>query len=416
MMLAGAASIDITPSPGLSMAGFAARTEPAIGVHDPLTARALVIGDTAIVIADVIGFHETMARRIRERSGLNPDRVIVAATHTHGGPVSMEGRLGRRADPGFLLQLEEGCVLALHQAQRAAKPAQLLAGSGRDPGVAKNRRHAEGLLDRATPLLRVMGEDGPIALLASYACHPVVLGADNRLMSADYPGFVRKNLESEFPGAIALFLTGCTGDANTGHTAKASLTLRADGGRTFKAAEGYGSRIAEALLAAPAAPLGDRVAAATTEVVLDLSRRETEPLSELARQWQADLVGSDPVRATLLRYWIDWAERFADVEPGTWTGRVTAFDWGGMPIIGLPGEIFAETGLTVRAACGDRPAFVISYAEGNPGYIPPASEFSFGGYEVDEAHRFIGMPAGFAPGSAERLADAAIGLLRTIGL
>ena len=78
----------------------------------------------------------------------------------------------------------------------------------------------------------------------------------------------------------------------------------------------------------------------------------------------------------------------------------------------MPGEIFSETGLSVREACGSMPAFVLGYAEGTPGYIPPMSEFCFGGYEVEEAHRFIGMPGTFAPGSAEALADAACGLLR----
>ena len=57
------------------------------------------------------------------------------------------------------------------------------------------------------------------------------------------------------------------------------------------------------------------------------------------------------------------------------------------------------------------PAFILGYAEGTPGYIPPRSEFAFGGYEVEEAHRFIGMPGAFAPGSAEALAAAAIKLL-----
>ena len=36
------------------------------------------------------------------------------------------------------------------------------------------------------------------------------------------------------------------------------------------------------------------------------------------------------------------------------------------------------------------------------------------GYEVDEAHRYYGQPATFAPGSAERLADAAVALVSTL--
>jgi neutral ceramidase len=93
---------------------------------------------------------------------------------------------------------------------------------------------------------------------------------------------------------------------------------------------------------------------------------------------------------------------------------VSVLDWGGVPIVALPGEIFAETALSIRAAHGGGPALVLSYADGTPGYIPPESEFVFGGYEVDEAHRFIGMPGSFAPGSAERLAASAQTLLQLL--
>src|SRR5215210_9361971 len=98
MISAGAAVVDITPDAGLMMCGYAARTEPALGQHDPLTARALVVNDTAIVVADVLGFHEESCARIRRRSGFSDDRLVVIATHTHGGPMPMAGRGGGDAD------------------------------------------------------------------------------------------------------------------------------------------------------------------------------------------------------------------------------------------------------------------------------------------------------------------------------
>jgi hypothetical protein len=79
--------------------------------------------------------------------------------------------------------------------------------------------------------------------------------------------------------------------------------------------------------------------------------------------------------------------------------------------VALPGEIFAQTALEIRAATGPR-AFGIAYADDNPGYIAPAAEYPHGGYEIDEAHRFYVQPAGFAPGSAEALAEAALAGLR----
>src|SRR6185369_14421856 len=110
MIRAGAAIIDITPTPGLPMSGFAARTQPAEGVHDGLTVRAVVIGETAIVVADVIGIDAAMSARIRKRCALPAENIVVAALHTHGGPVSMAGRLSVAADLTYLERLEDACV------------------------------------------------------------------------------------------------------------------------------------------------------------------------------------------------------------------------------------------------------------------------------------------------------------------
>lgn len=412
MILAGAASVDITPAAGLNLAGFAARTLPATGAHDPLTARAIAVGDTAIVVLDVIGVHEDMAARIRKRSPLPDGNIIVAATHTHGAPVSMLGRLGNAADADFLRRIEDGAVEALRIAYESRRPATIAAGMGADPGVAWNRRHADGPLDRALPVLRIRDADGNyIAVMVSYACHPVVLAADNLQMTADYPHYVRQALEAAHPGAVALFLTGCAGDANTGHTAQASWTLAANSARTFATAERLGNRIAQAALAAAEAVASEDIGATHRELDLVLTRLETAPLPELAARWRAERESAEPVRALLLGHWIAWAERNRDIVPGVWRARVSLLDWGGISIVAMPGEIFSETGLSVRSACGGRPAFVLAYAEGTPGYIPPRSEFPFGGYEVEEAHRFIGMPGAFAPGSAEALAEAACAML-----
>ncbi|WP_240229476.1 neutral/alkaline non-lysosomal ceramidase N-terminal domain-containing protein [Devosia lacusdianchii] len=417
MIRAGAAVVDITPEPGLHLAGFAARTEPATGVHDPLTARAIVVEDTAVVVLDVIGLHEDMAARIRRRSPLPDDRIIVAATHTHGAPVSMLGRLGRAADPEFLRRIEDGAVEAVRLACENRRPATIAAGMGGDPGVAWNRRHADGPLDRSVPVIRIRDTNGQcIAVMASYACHPVVLAADNLLMTSDYPHFVRQAIEAAHPGAVSLFLTGCAGDANTGHTAQASWTLASNTARTFATAQRLGERIAAAAMEAEERRGADTVGAGYREIDLSLTRLEDAPLPGLAASWRLEQETAEPVRAILLGHWIEWAERNRNVAPGTWRARVSLLDWGGIPIVAMPGEIFSETGLSVRGACAGRPAFVLAYAEGTPGYIPPRSEFAFGGYEVEEAHRFIGMPGAFAPGSAEALAEAARALLGELHL
>ena len=407
-MKAGAALVDITPPAGLAMSGFGARIGTAVGAHDPLTARAVVVDDTAIVCADVVGLHEESCARIRQRCCLPDANLVVAALHTHGGPVCMPDRLGAPLDAGYLARLEDGCVRAIDMAAAARVPARLEIGFGADPGVARNRRHDGGVTDTALPVLRFVSADGAVlAVIVSYACHPVVLGADNLLWTADYPGCVRRAIERHHPGAAALFLTGCAGDANTGHKVQASSHLGAQPERSFSAAERIGERIAAAALAAPMRETDGPVAAACSVVDLPIARRASEAPEALTRQWRAELATADSGQAAMLATCIDWAERIAARAFDPWTGRVTVLRWNGVRIVAMPGEIFAETALAIRAALHG-PTVTIGYADGVPGYFPPLDEYPHGGYEVDEAHRFYGMPAAFAPGCAERLAAAAI--------
>ncbi len=414
MIKAGAAVIDITPPPGLAMSGFAARSLPAKGVHDALTARAVVIDDTAVVVADVIGIDAGMSARIRQRCVLPADNVVVAALHNHGGPVSMAGRLGIPADPAYLERLEDACVAAIDRAAAHRRPATLSVGQGSDPGIARNRRHPGGPVDASLPLLRVRGAEGDmIALVTAYACHPVVLSADNLLWTADYPHFARRALEEAYPGAVALFMTGCAGDANTGHSAHASMSLGANPDRSFAAAERSGRAVAEAALAAEEHVVAGDARALNGAVALGFERRERQAAADLEQGWRREAIDAEPARKSLLGFWADWAGKIAPAIPEPLVARITVLDWCGVPVVALPGEIFAETALTIRSALGPaKPAFIVGFADDNPGYIPPASEFAYGGYEVDEAHRYYGLPMTFAPGSAEAIADCALGFLK----
>ncbi|MEM7445176.1 MAG: neutral/alkaline non-lysosomal ceramidase N-terminal domain-containing protein [Pseudomonadota bacterium] len=411
MIKAGVAVVDVTPDSGLLMAGFAARTKPAECAHDRLTVRALAINDTALVVADVIGFHHEMSARIRDRCPFAAQNVMICATHTHGGPVSMAGRLHAAADPGYLTRLENSCVLAIEKALADQAPSTLTYAEGTDPDVARNRRHADGPIDRALPVLRVHGQDGTLrAILVNYACHPVVLGAHNRQWTGDYPHYVRANLEQTHPGATAIFLTGCIGDLNTGHSAEASITLDVPSERTFEAAETIGEKIATAALDGVEQTLGASTAQAETSVDLTFERRETAPLETLRHDWLEEAARSSEARATLLRIWADWARDIAPRTPTPQSERVALLNWGGLQIIGMPGEIFASIALDLRAALAGKPVMLAGFCEDNPGYIPPKQEYQYGGYEVEEAHRFYGQSATVAPGCAEAIRDAAFRL------
>ena len=402
MIKAGVSIIDITPPPGLKMAGFGARIAPATGAHDPLTVRALSVGDTALVTVDVIGLDHKICRRIRRRCCLPNENIIIHATHTHGGPASMPGRLGLPSDSDFLEFLEAACVKAIDESVERQQCSVLSFAEGDDPDIARNRRHPDGPVDRSLPIFKVRGDDGQmLAVLVNYACHPVVLGADNNLWTSDYPHFVRDELSKTYPGASILFLTGCVGDLNTGHSAQASLSLQARDERTFKAAHAIGRRIADNVRNASERPLGIWAESLEGHVSLSFERREKQDPTDLIQIWEGELESAGPVRSTLLKIWINWAKEVAPLQLTALKERVSVLDWGGMQIVGMPGEIFAETALYIRAHSATDCLMLAGFCEDNPGYIPPISEYESGGYEVDEAHRYYGQPASFVCGSAE---------------
>lgn len=403
MINVGAKIIDITPPPGLFMAGFTARTEPATAAHDRLTARALVVEKTAFVTVDVIGIDAALSKRARERCALPDDAITIAATHTHGGPASMPGRLLSKADPAFIEHLETSIVQAINGAASNQQPCRMYGGTGIEPQFARNRRQPKGPVDCGVPVLRFENMDGqPIAILVSYACHPVVLGPDNLSWTGDYPHFLRKELEATNPGATAIFATGCAGDVNTGHSAASSLTKEARPERSFSMAKTIGVGVAQSVANANLSELSGGVGCAESYGYLTFEQREVRSSAALAEEWGAKADGPQLIHAI----WARWAETIMGKGIAPRKARCTALDWCGAKIITMPGEIFAKTALDMRQNLKpEAPLLLLAYGDDNPGYIPPRDDYARGGYEIEEAHRFYGLGATIAPGTAEHLAD-----------
>src|SRR6185436_15357492 len=92
---AGAASVCITPSEPLWLAGYAVRKAPARGKISDLYASALALEDETgqrLVIAsiEIIAINRQLADRVaaelRNRFGLERKQFLLTATHTHYAP------------------------------------------------------------------------------------------------------------------------------------------------------------------------------------------------------------------------------------------------------------------------------------------------------------------------------------------
>lgn len=415
MTTVGAAVVEVPVPVGTPMSGYAARPGPSTGVHDPLSVRALVVDRVGLVVVDCCALTEQTCAQIRSASAL--DGVFVSATHTHAGPSLTPGRIGG-ADEAVLEAVIAAAARALAQAESAAVSCRVTYGELGGLGVARDRRHLDRPIDPPLQVVGFLGKAGLVATLVSYPCHPVVLDASNRLISADYPGVLRATVEAAHPGAVCVFATGCAGDVNDGHAAEASYTSTAGAGRGYDAVERIGRRLGAGAVAAlaeavPVAGTDGLAIASAAPVSLDLLVLDAATVTSDRDGWRRLAAEVESSERAVYDVWADWADKWLATkrQPTSWTSRVGLVRIGELSLVTLPCEPFLGIADAIRADLGD--AVVLGYTDGVAGYVPTADEYRYGGYEVVDSHRYYQMPAPFARGSAERLVSTVSGLART---
>ncbi len=445
--LVGAGKAIVTPAHPVTLSGFAARTQVSQGVADQLYARALALGGerpsapALVVSIDAIGVDSAFTAALRARLAdiVPPERVAVVASHTHGGPALLDGAELGEVDPGVRRGFLLGAEAAARQAVAAMASATLHYDVVTVPGLARNRRAAAGPVDdELTVLWAERGEGEVVALLASFALHPVVLGPDNLLITRDYVGYVVDGLEAAFPGALALFATGCAGQINHGHGAEESFALTASSKRTYAVAQAIGRRLAQAAEAAvhqrrKPALRTPSVSVARDIVQLPLSRHSElgeasgaatpELLSNIELALREAHSNEDHAAVALLEPQVRWAKLNSKAPPSEAAAcrstEVMALGLGELVIALLPGEPFVEYGLNLKArivACypSVKAVIPVGYANDAPGYLPTAAAVAEGGYEVDLAYRFYGLPSRYSEGVESALEGAAARLVKLV--
>lgn len=393
---AGFGTSTITPRVGSEMAGYGSREAPSTGVHDELYSRALVVeGDDAIWALsanEICFFSEPTVTRIRERvaerTPIPADDVFLCTVHTHSGPYDDRAEDWDRP-------LGDLVADAIVRAYENRGPARLGAGRGRLDGYTINRRFIDQPTDPGVAVLRVEDPEGEVlGLVVNWNCHAVVLGYDNLLISADFPGVVSTELEGRLgEGAVALYVNGGTGDVNP---LTSGVRARLTGEYTIDTmvddVHYYGTGETE-----PRFHVGDRGGGTFGEVeelgqaVADEAWKIAQAI-EVSRPRRAPWVGS--ARVNIRRDDAPAIEesRLSRRVGSDWTGEVEvmAVGVGDLALIGEPGEVFAETFVAFKRRLWQRGFGVpmaSSYANGFFGYLPPTRAFPQGGYEVDWAQR-----------------------------
>lgn len=430
---AGAARVDITPEGPVWMAGYAARKAPSEGFAHPIHAKALALRDDAgstvlWITADLIGFDreltQAIARRVEEAHGIPRKAVALFASHTHTGPLVKyvpETLAAYGIDPespaarnnrAFRRALEEKLVTLAGEALANLKPATARYGVG-SAGFAINRRektatgfkiglNPDGPTDHSVPVLRVTGADGKeLAIVFGYACHNTTLGADERHLTGDYAGFAQSAIEAEHPGAVALFVTGCAGDANP--NPRGTRDLARTHGRSL--ADAVESALAGADLA-----LEGRLRSAMAEP----SIRFAGPTDRAAYEARLGEPGSGrQAHARRMLAELDAGRPIRTEHPYA----IQAFALGDrLTMVALAGEVVVDYALRLRKelAAEGRPVWVAAYANDVFGYVGSARVILEGGYEGGESYFYSTFPTPLEEGVEEQIVGTVHDLFRAV--
>jgi hypothetical protein len=431
MLTAGVYRVVITPPIGSGMVGFAGRGASE-GVHDDLTATALALSDgergLMLVALDLLYLPAGLVGQIRaavaERAGLPPDAVHLLCSHTHYGP-----EVGSDSDPpadavaSYRDDLTRKIAGAAGAAWDGRQEARLAFAAGESRiGINRRERKPDGQIvlgqnpagpvDRRLDVLRLDTPEGaPLATIVSFACHPVSQSGRMTQLSADFPGRMRAAAEG-LTGSPCVFIQGAAGNINP-----VQMEHR------YEPARRLGTILGAAVVQAyeEAAPEPAEVVA-TLRADLELPAMSF-PTVEEGRQAVAALEAEHQrltdAGASSGSLW--WCERrlqrakamLESRESGkplpTIPAEVSAFRIGPLAAVTVPGELFCEIGMRIKAASPFPHTLIAGYANGSVGYLPTAEAYPEGGYEVThachvdpEAGQLIEAEAGRLLGELER--------------
>ncbi len=413
--MAGAAVIDISPQrfPVIQNGGFLPRTADRLSA--PIFARSLALrrGETqaVLVIVDSCMIPREVCDLIKEEASaggqVRGDQILIAATHTHSAPSTMDYCLGSMQDKEYTVQVIPQIAEAIRLSLSRLEPA--LAGHavvaawdythsrrwikrsdklGEDPFgklTVRAMMHPKPLSDYVGPsgpkdpgltILSIVRPDrSPLALLSNFSMH---YHGNGEGIHPDYFGVFCAKLEGmvqgQHPGRsfTAMMSQGTSGD----------LHLRSyDPDRVDEPApdiQNYAQGLASLAHAAiDRIEYSDTVPIAIAQRELKLGRRvpDEERLAWARRLNEAR--GEAPLKDRPEVY----AMQAAWIHEHPTTDLVLqALRIGELGISAMPNEVYGITGLKIKESSPLATTMNIELANGAEGYIPPPEQHVLGGY------------------------------------
>ena len=433
---AGYARTVVTPPLGIGMAGyFEQRDSDKILDELELVVIALRQGDKTVIMgaldqcALATDVCDSYRQAISDRTGVPLDGIFLHATHTHTGPYAsprnildkhqtaeayaraakIEENIKRLTK--FMADTAEAAIADLKEAKVGYQVSTA-------PNVAFIRRYrmADGSIrtnpgvnnpdivspigeaDQRVNVIRFDREGAKSIAVINFGNHPDTVGGCG--ISADWPGFARRELEKALPDTLAVVFNGAQGDVNhiNVHPEQGyynNNTAPKGTPRGHNHARFIGRSVAGAVL-----QVWDIVKYAESprlryaQRLIDLPSNMPTEKDDMQKAYhyrdlylsgrQNEIPGTGMLRTT----YIAEAMRLCRLEhgPSSYKMRLSAVCIGDVALLGIPGEPFTGIGVGIKEAEGWGTVCPCCLTNGGMGYIPMRDSYIEGGYEAKNSN------------------------------
>lgn len=421
MLRAGFSEVDITPLDSASVAGYY-YPRRSTGVHDPLMGKTMALaacGGTLVVAScDAIRIPTDLADRFRKevsrRTGISQAGVSLCATHSHTAPELTDAYCEE-----LLRRLLESSAEALQRLQ----PVTLSYGRFDEPALVHCRRYwmkdgtvrtnpgkqnpevlcPAGAVDPEVQVLEMRDAAGQsVAIWVGVALHLDTVGGT--LFSADFPHFMGQALKAKLgKGLFTFFTSGAAGNINHWRLDDS------DPQRSLDEARRIGETLARGVLRARTTSSPAPVEAVGAE--LEGIALDPFPASDTEYGWATRQAGKELREGVDFTLELVHAMRLEEIDR-VYHRRplrcpIQSFALGrAVAVTMIPGEPFAELGLTIKDHSPFPMTVVAGLANGYLSYFPTRTAYRQGAYEPTAAR--------VAPGEGERLVQASLAQLRRL--
>lgn len=430
---AGFGRVCINPKMGIPVCGyFIPRT--AEGILDDLEVNALALsaGNTTMLIVsvdicDIVKeILDVYRDEISKETNIPKENIIIAATHTHTGPMCRKGT-GNEMIEEYIQFLSE----KIHEAVKIAISDLLEAKMGYGKGEAKNisfvRRYVMkdgsiktnpgvnnpdivkplGNVDEEVSILRFDRVDGEKLVFVNFATHPDVVGGSK--LSADWPGLTRRVLEKAIDNCQCIFVNGTQGDVNHVNVHPKGGDFNGMFNDFDDVARGYDHALHMANVVAGGVLQCyckvnyidvDEIVCKEKIMSVPSNMPDETQIEEAHRINDLHNAGKDseiPYTGMMLTTVVAEAARMVRLEhgPENFDLPITACKLGDVALVTIPGEGFTDIGVSLKKTEGFEMVIPVGLANGCEGYFPMQDSYDEGGYEARSSR--------FKAGVAERI-------------